>query len=134
MISKEAASINESDGKMIRIIEGAAFINLPEKRFGGVVESDGLYCRTPWIWPSGHFRYNDGLLYLVAVCLEDPFSRDKYTGCYTSTDLDHRTCTYHPLLFPTEQMAERWKSYLVLVSEYSLYSHGDSSDHPFCAL
>ena len=43
MISKEAASINESDGKMIRIIEGAAFINLPEKRFGGVVESDGLY-------------------------------------------------------------------------------------------
>lgn len=44
MISKEAASINESDGKMIRIIEGAAFINLPEKRFGGVVESDGLYC------------------------------------------------------------------------------------------
>jgi len=43
MISKEAASINESDGKTIRIIEGAAFVNLPEKRFGGVVESDGLY-------------------------------------------------------------------------------------------
>ena len=51
MISKEAASINESDGKTIRIIEGAAFVNLPEKRFGGVVESDGLYL--------AHFR--DGL-------------------------------------------------------------------------
>lgn len=42
MISKEVASINESDGKTIRIIEGAAFINVLEKRFGGVVESDGL--------------------------------------------------------------------------------------------
>lgn len=60
MISKEAASINESDGKMIRIIEGAAFINLPEKRFGGVVESDGLYLdRLAICLPPSHGIKND---------------------------------------------------------------------------